>query len=185
MRSSCKGWIGGRVSEFVKNPPVGGAGLTMLPPRAMTRAEHIQRWRAEAATPITGWDFSHIASRSHQDTPPWSYRDLALARVGASQVLLDVDTGGGEFLESLAPLPASANAIESWPPNASVAANRLAALGVTVTEVADGAPWPFADGSFDLTLNRRLRRPQHSRDRPHPCPRRPLSHPASGRGQPR
>lgn len=68
--------------------------------------------------------------------------------------MLDVDTGGGEFLLSLAPPPSQATAIESYPPNVRLARQRLAPLGIEVHEVAVGAAWPFGDQSFDLILNR-------------------------------
>jgi len=68
--------------------------------------------------------------------------------------LLDIDTGGGEFLLSLAPPPGQSIAIESYPPNVGLARQRLAPLGVEVHEVAVGAAWPFGDESFDLILNR-------------------------------
>jgi hypothetical protein len=101
-----------------------------------------------------GWDFSYLKDRASQDEPPWSYRDVAANLIRAARHPLDVDTGGGEFLASLAPLPPATKAIESYHPNLSLASSRLAAAGVEVSEVADGAPWPFSDASFDLILNR-------------------------------
>ena len=68
--------------------------------------------------------------------------------------MLDIDTGGGEFLRSIAPLPSRSAALESYPPNVAVARNNLAPLGVAVREVAVGAAWPFDGQSFDLILNR-------------------------------
>ncbi|MFC4947164.1 class I SAM-dependent methyltransferase [Pseudonocardia sp. GCM10023141] len=45
-------------------------------------------------------------------------------------------------------------ATESWPPNAAVARRNLAPLGVAVAEVADDAPLPYPDATFDLVVSR-------------------------------
>jgi SAM-dependent methyltransferase len=120
----------------------------------MTAAADLAQWERDEAASFEGWDFDHIQGRSSQDAPPWSYRDRAAELIGSSQRLLDVDTGGGEMLASLAPLPPEAAATESYLPNVAVARARLAPLGVAVEEVAVGAHWPFADVAFDLILNR-------------------------------
>lgn len=100
-----------------------------------------------------GWDFSWLDSRAHGPSTSWSYTDLAREAVAGATSLLDVDTGGGELLASLAPLPATTVATESWPPNVPVATQRLAPLGVRVIAVSGGElPWDV--GAFDLVLNR-------------------------------
>jgi hypothetical protein len=86
------------------------------------------------------WDFSYLNDRAAQDERPWSYCDVAANLIRVARHPLDVDTGGGEFLASLAPLPPATKAIESYHPNVSLASSRLAAAGVEVSEVADGAP---------------------------------------------
>lgn len=67
--------------------------------------------------------------------------------------LLDLGTGGGELLASLAPLPPDTWATENYPPNMPIARARLEPLGVrVVTGVPDNA-LPFPDGRFDLVIN--------------------------------
>jgi hypothetical protein len=117
-------------------------------------ADHLEQWKRDERAAFEGWDFSYIASRSSQDDPPWSYRDRAGELVRSARRLLDVDTGGGEFLLSLAPLPPGTKAIESYPPNVAVAREHLACVGVQVEAVAVGAPWPLGDADFDVILNR-------------------------------
>jgi SAM-dependent methyltransferase len=73
--------------------------------------------------------------------------------VRGSTSLLDVDTGGGELLASLAPLPARTIAVEGWEPNLSVARDRLAPLGVDVRFAPD-TNLPVEGRSVDLVLNR-------------------------------
>ncbi len=93
-----------------------------------------------------GWDFSWLAGRVEGVEPPWDYRGRARELVRAAGSLLDVDTGGGEFLADLAPLPPRTVATESWEPNLAVAQERLGRLGVRVEE--------RPEGRFDLVLNR-------------------------------
>ena len=109
---------------------------------------------AEAlAAPFRGWDFSWLRGRSHQTEPSWSYASRVRQLVGAATSLLDLCTGGGELLASLAPLPEHSVATESWEPNVSLARGRLAPLGVEV-RVPDGDELPASDGEFDLVVNR-------------------------------
>ena len=134
---------------------------------------------AEAAS-FSGWDFSWLDGRWIDSSPPWDYRQRVLAALPGVQSLLDMGTGGGEMLASLAPLPPDAWATENYPPNMPIARGRLEPLGVHVaTGVADEA-LPFPDERFDLVINRHefLRL---GRDPAHPQARRPLHHPAGGR----
>jgi len=105
-------------------------------------------WRAHRS----GWDFSWLDGRTSSAATPWDYRERAEALVRQADRLLDVDTGGGEFLAGLAPLPAGTVAVESWAPNVAVARERLDPLGVTVIEGLDDMPPPAP--AFDLVLNR-------------------------------
>lgn len=81
-----------------------------------------------------------------------------------AQSLLDLGTGGGEWLAALQSRPPRTVATESWPANVPVARRRLAPLGIEVVETAGtpdntaqhGEPplLPFADGSFDIVCSR-------------------------------
>jgi 2-polyprenyl-3-methyl-5-hydroxy-6-metoxy-1,4-benzoquinol methylase len=98
------------------------------------------RYVAEATeAPFTGWDFSYLRGRMEEERPTWDYAERVRARFSSVTSLLDMGTGGGEVLASLAPLPARATATEGYPPNVEVARARLAPLGVTVTAI-EGAP---------------------------------------------
>ncbi len=105
------------------------------------------------AAPVEGWDFSWLAGRAEGSDPSWSYRDLARAHISRTDELLDVETGGGELLASLEPLPRCTWATEGWPPNVPVARRRLEPLGVTVLRAEEGT-LPLPDGSVGLILNR-------------------------------
>lgn len=111
---------------------------------------------AEVARPFAGWDFSALAGRMREEPTPWDYRVLVRAALPEAAALLDMGTGGGEFLSSLAPLPAQTCATEGYPPNLPLARARLAPLGVMVLPIAedDPGPLPFGDAAFDLVINR-------------------------------
>ncbi|HEX3919975.1 MAG TPA: hypothetical protein VHW60_21765 [Caulobacteraceae bacterium] len=114
--------------------------------------------------PLVGWDVSYGGRISH--TPPWNFDAFVDARIGASPDLLDMGTGGGEWL-SRRPFPKSrTTATEGWPPNVGTAQARLSPLGVSVVAVV-GAPdnadqldagelpaLPFVDAAFHLVLSR-------------------------------
>ncbi|MGI8869210.1 MAG: class I SAM-dependent methyltransferase [Mycobacteriales bacterium] len=100
-----------------------------------------------------GWDFSFHRGRVTGGELPWSYGELARPLLDSASRLLDQDTGGGEVLARLAPLPSYTVAAEGWEPNLSVARARLEPLGVHVRHQGD-ARIPASDGEFDLVLNR-------------------------------
>ena len=67
------------------------------------REKLIAEWkREEDCAHIHGWDFSHIAGRYTEETDiPWDYRQIILEHLTDDMRLMDIDTGGGEFLLSL------------------------------------------------------------------------------------
>ncbi|MGV9770453.1 methyltransferase domain-containing protein [Streptosporangium sp. NPDC003464] len=97
-----------------------------------------------------GWDFS---GRTKGGKPSWSYSHRASKLLSVARRPLDVDTGGGEVLASLAPLPQHTVATEAWQPNIPVAAERLRPYGVVVLGGAANRI-PTRDAAFDLVLNR-------------------------------
>lgn len=104
--------------------------------------------------PITGWEFAWLDGRAVGSEPSWSYLDLARPLVRRAGSLLDLDTGGGELLAELAPLPGHTVAVESWTPNVPVARDRLTPYGVSVvTEL------PGGEREYDVVLSRHGRLP--------------------------
>jgi len=104
---------------------------------------------------FSGWDFTYLRGRWLDGNPSWDYRQIAYERSRKVETLLDMGTGGGEMLSTLAPLPPNTYATEGYPPNVPVAHQRLDPLGVQVVPVSDDESLlPFADQTFDLVLNR-------------------------------
>lgn len=122
---------------------------------------------SEAETrPLGGWDFSWLGSRLETGQLPWDYDSLVLRRARESPDLLDLGTGGGEWLARLPYRPPRTVATEAWEPNVAAAGARLGPLGVTVVSV-EGAPdnaeqeageprvrLPFPAASFHLVAAR-------------------------------
>lgn len=121
---------------------------------------------AEAlAAPFDGWDFSWLGPAPATRRLPWNYRQEVARRSALTDTLLDMGTGGGEWLSRLSPRPLRTVATEAWPPNVAVAASRLRPLGVAVVhdegapdniapDGADRGRLPFRDGAFGLIASR-------------------------------
>jgi SAM-dependent methyltransferase len=75
-------------------------------------------------------------------------------RMATARAALDIETGGGEVLATVARPPRFLVATESWPPNVAVARDRLLPLGAHVVAVADAPTLPFVAGTFDLVVSR-------------------------------
>lgn len=115
-----------------------------------------QAWKQEEAQAhIHGWDFSHIGGRYEEEGDlPWDFRSVVQSYRRDGWELLDMDTGGGEFLLSLGHPYAHTSATEGYPPNVALCERTLSPLGVDFREAADVSRLPFGDGRFDLIINR-------------------------------
>lgn len=126
-------------------------------PSAYDSAELMEAWLREERQPFVGWDFSHLDGRMWDGGEPWDYSRRAAELMRWASSALDMDTGGGEILLGLREfLPRKMAATEDYAPNFELARARLSPLGVRVVRAAasDDASMPFADGEFDLVLNR-------------------------------
>lgn len=103
---------------------------------------------------FSGWDFQFLANRFFETEPPWDYREIVLSHLPESSALLDMGTGGGEFLSSLPNLPPFTAATEGWFPNLEIARKRLQPLGIAVHSFDQDDKLPFKDEQFDLLINR-------------------------------
>jgi SAM-dependent methyltransferase len=114
--------------------------------------------------PLHGWDFAWLGDRLTTSPLPWSYRTMVQQLARGSSDLLDLGTGGGEWLARLDQRPGRTVATEGWPPNLTIARTRLEPLGVevvaydgpsdNVTQSGAEPPLPFPDGSFHLVADR-------------------------------
>ena len=116
----------------------------------------VQQWKEEERVArIHGWDFSHIADRTREDTNfPWDYQEAIGRYLTPEMKLLDIDTGGGEFLRSLGHPFENTAATEGYAPNVELCRQELLPLGIDFRPgvVADGLP--FQDATFDMIIDR-------------------------------
>ena len=114
------------------------------------------QWLAEEdQAHIHGWDFSHIRGRySEEDDLPWDFRQIILAHLREEDELLDIDTGGGEFLRSLGHPAGHTAATEGYAPNVELCRETLLPLGIDFREMHDPSRMPFEDARFDVVVNR-------------------------------
>ncbi|MFW5800017.1 MAG: methyltransferase domain-containing protein [Spirochaetota bacterium] len=105
---------------------------------------------------FSGWDFSYITKTGRNKTEPlkWSYTSKILPYIRNAKSMLDMGTGGGEYLTLLQPFPETTFATESYKPNIPIARERLNPFGIEVMEVIDDDNLPFKSEMFDLIINR-------------------------------
>jgi SAM-dependent methyltransferase len=109
-----------------------------------------EAWQHE----FTGWDFAFLSGRMQEAPTSWDYRQIVSAKIRDAGSMLDIDTGGGEFLASLQPLPPETCATEGYPSNVPLAKARLEPLGVKVIDTHAKTQLPFGDACFDLVIDR-------------------------------
>ena len=111
-------------------------------------------WEKEVQRSFTGWDFSYLAERCASTPLPWEYRDWVNRWRTPTAMLLDMGTGGGEFLLSLGHPPECTCVTEGYAPNLQLCQEKLAPTGITVRDIASDEAIPYPDASFDLVINR-------------------------------
>lgn len=105
---------------------------------------------------FNGWDFSYISDtgRSASSLLSWSYGSMVVSLLEDSHALLDMGTGGGEFLSKLSPFPKMVCATEGYLPNLPIAKKMLEPLGINVVGISVDDHLPFENGQFDLIINK-------------------------------
>lgn len=115
-----------------------------------------EQWlEEERIAHIHGWDFSHIGGRYEEGQDiPWNYEAIVRRYLSRDAKLLDIDTGGGEFLLSLNHPYNNTSATEGYPPNVILCRSVLLPFGIDFREAKDVGDLPFGDNSFDIVINR-------------------------------
>lgn len=122
----------------------------------MDRDRLLAEWlKEQEIAHIKGWDFSHIRDRYKEgEDIPWDFKELIERYLKAEDCLLDMETGGGEFLLSLNHKPELTAAIEGYGPNIKVCSDNLLPLGIDFKPGDGEDPLPFDDSYFDVITNR-------------------------------
>ena len=116
----------------------------------------IEIWlEEEKNTHIQGWDFSHINKRYEEENDlPWNYKNIIKQYLKAEYKLLDIDTGGGEFLLTLEHPFKNTSVTEAYPPNIEFCKKNLVPLGINLYETDGASLLPFKDNEFDIVINK-------------------------------
>ena len=122
----------------------------------MTKEELLKKLKAEFDKPFTGWDFSYLtdSGRMQESATSWNYRELVEKYLKNTDSVLDMGTGGGEFLISLQNLPDIICATEGYEPNLKIAAENLKKINAEVKFIDRDNRIPWQDEQFDLVINR-------------------------------
>jgi SAM-dependent methyltransferase len=101
-----------------------------------------------------GWNFARV--RDAREPVPWDYLDVVQRYLRPADRVLDVGTGGGEKLLSLAACFASAVGVDVSAEMIETARKNKAVAEVEDVsfEVMRGEALQFPDGTFDVVLNR-------------------------------
>lgn len=120
------------------------------------RAELYLAWkREEELAHMIGWDFSHLEGRcSEENELPWDYAQVIKNYLSDEMTLLDMETGGGEFLLSLGHPHIRTAATEGYAPNVEYCRDVLLPLGINFQEADGLGVLPFDAESFDVVTNR-------------------------------
>ncbi len=112
-----------------------------------------RRWLEEEEKAFSGWDFSYLEGRWKEGDLPWDYKEIILEYLEDDLKLLDMGTGGGEFLLTLNHPYHLTSVTEGYKSNYELCKENLEGLGITVQFVEDDH-LNFPDESFDIIINR-------------------------------
>ena len=107
-------------------------------------------WKKEEEATFHGWDFSYLENRWENEELPWNYKDILKEYLKPDYKLLDMGTGGGEFLLSLNHPYNNTCVTEAWLPTIELCKQRLEPLGIEVKQVFNDFELPFEDNTFDI-----------------------------------
>lgn len=115
-----------------------------------------ETWKKEEALAhIHGWDFSHIRGRYKEEHDlPWHYDSIVRDHLQSDKMVLDYDTGGGEYLLTLNHPYQMTAATEGYAPNVRLCKAKLLPLGIDFRECDNPSKIPYDDKSFDIIINR-------------------------------
>lgn len=119
----------------------------------MNQVELKKIWLQEEEASFKGWDFSRLKGRIIETKLPWSYKNLIDIYLQPTHTLLDMGTGGGEFLLSLKHPYNQTSVTEGYIPNYELCLKTLDPLGITVKHIENDLI-DYPDNYFEVVINR-------------------------------
>ncbi|GIO26309.1 methyltransferase domain-containing protein [Ornithinibacillus bavariensis] len=113
-----------------------------------------KEWTKYEKVKFKGWDFSHIKDGWENETLPWDYARIINKYLSSDLELLDMGTGGGEFLLSLNHPYDKTSVTEGWQPNIELLKRKLVPLGINLAPIDDDDLIDYDDNRFDIIINR-------------------------------
>ena len=102
-----------------------------------------------------GWDFSYLNGRWENENLPWDYKKIVINYLNENMNLLDMGTGGGEFLLTLNHPYTKTSVTEGYKPNILLCKSTLEPLGINVYPVSDDDILiNIPDNTYDIVINR-------------------------------
>ena len=121
----------------------------------MKKDELFKYLKSEEEKSISGWDFSYLDGRWDEEDLPWNYKEIVKKYLRPEHFMLDMGTGGGEFLMTLNHPYDKTSVTEGYKPNYEICMSKLAPLGVKVYNyVGDDRLDLIDDNTFDIVINR-------------------------------
>ncbi len=111
-------------------------------------------WLSEEKKSFQGWNFSYIDKRKSDEPLLWNYDTIVQQYLNVNSILLDMGTGGGEYLLTLNHPYSNTFATEAYPINFELCKIRLTSLGIDVRQVFNDNYLPFENDMFDIIINR-------------------------------
>ncbi|GAF11553.1 methyltransferase [Bacillus sp. JCM 19046] len=113
-----------------------------------------EEWLKNEQINFSGWDFSALDGECEEERTPWSYRTIVREHMSEQMELLDMGTGGGEFLLTLNHPYGKTAVTEGWEPNVALLKKKVVPLGVKLAFVGADDCLAYPDNRFDIVLNR-------------------------------
>lgn len=121
----------------------------------MNKEELLMYLKSEEAKSFSGWDFSYLDGRWKSENLPWDYATLIKKYLNNNHKLLDMGTGGGEFLLTLKHPYENTTITEGYLPNYKICEEKLKPLGIKVYNyVGDEKFLLINDNEYDIVINR-------------------------------
>jgi SAM-dependent methyltransferase len=111
-------------------------------------------WLSEEKTSFQGWNFAHIEKRRLDEPLPWDFDKIIHQYLKTNSILLDMGTGGGEYLLNLNHPYQNTYATEAYLPNYELCKRTLSPRGIEIRQVFNGNYLPFENDMFDIIMNR-------------------------------